>query len=471
MLTFSHWPWHHWGQLHPARPAIILHNQSLSWQQLCQQTSQLAASFHQQGITENHLVALRGKNSLQFVLSMLALWQCGARVLPVNPQLPPPLLQQLQTEIQPHCGIDLTGENAIASLPLLHTRPDNASYCVAWQPKRLLSLILTSGSTAGAKAAAHNACNHLACARGVLSLISFTKEDCWLLSLPLYHVSGLGILWRWLLAGAQLALRQNQPLDQALANCTHASLVPTQLWRLLRLQSPLPQLKAVLLGGAAIPADLVNAAQQRGIACWCGYGLTEFASTVCAKRADGQPDAGSVLPGSEIRIVASEIWLRGAGMAAGYWRNGALHPLVNPQGWFATGDRGALQHQRLIIQGRLDNRFFNAGEAVQPEQIEQIIASHPAVQQIFIVPLADAEFGHIPVALAEINESADYASLRQWANHQLPRWQQPRHWLPLPAELQNGGIKISRLRLRQWVAQQFASGQPAIAALNRDCMR
>jgi O-succinylbenzoic acid--CoA ligase len=93
-----------------------------------------------------------------------------------------------------------------------------------------------------------------------------------------------------------MTVRDKQPLDQMLAGCTHASLVPTQLWRLLVNNTPVT-LKAVLLGGAAIPVELTEQAREQGIRCWCGYGLTEFASTVCAKEADGLADVGSALPG------------------------------------------------------------------------------------------------------------------------------------------------------------------------------
>ncbi|MCZ5238257.1 AMP-binding protein, partial [Escherichia coli] len=79
-------------------------------------------------------------------------------------------------------------------------------------------------------------------------------------------------------------------------------------------------LKAVLLGGAVIPVELTDQASKQGIRCWCGYGLTEFASTVCAKEADGSDDVGAPLPGREIRIVDNEVWLRAASMAEGYWR-------------------------------------------------------------------------------------------------------------------------------------------------------
>ena len=82
---------------------------------------------------------------------------------------------------------------------------------------------------------------------------------------------------------------RKQPLEQALQGCTHASLVPTQLWRLLNSHHPVA-LKAVLLGGAEIPVALTEQAREQRIRTFCGYGLTEFASTVCAKEADGAPD-------------------------------------------------------------------------------------------------------------------------------------------------------------------------------------
>ncbi len=76
-------------------------------------------------------------------------------------------------------------------------------------------------------------------------------------------MSGQGILWRWLLAGARITVRYKLPLEQALVGCTHASLVPTQLWRLLNDNAPVA-LKAVLLGGAAIPVALTQQARASG---------------------------------------------------------------------------------------------------------------------------------------------------------------------------------------------------------------
>lgn len=455
-MKFNDWPWRHWQQQRAQGTALRLNDTALSWQALCQQLDALAAGFYQQGVREGDGVMLRAANGPQTLLAWLALLQCGARVLPVNPQLPEALLTALLPSLSLHHALVLGDDTVCPSLNSLSLQPLTASYAVDWQPDRLASMTLTSGSTGLPKAAAHSCRAHLASAEGVLGLIPYAQGDDWLLSLPLYHVSGQGILWRWLYAGARLTVRDRQPLQQALVGCTHASLVPTQLWRLLSDSAGL-SLKAVLLGGAAIPLELTNEAQARGIRSFCGYGLTEFASTVCAKEADGEADVGAVLPGRELRLVDGEVWLRAQSLAAGYWRDGGLVPLVNEEGWFATRDRGEIRDGKLTIIGRMDNLFFSGGEGIQPEEVERVLAVHPRIRQLFIVPVDDAEFGQRPVAVLDAEPGLDIGELTAWARSRLAGFQQPVRWLPLPASLKNGGIKISRRALRDWVNSRLAA--------------
>ena len=452
-MSFSDWPWRHWREQRADTPALRLNDEVLSWQQLCTRIDNLAAGFHQQGVEAGDGVLLLAHNHPQTLLAWLALLQCGARILPVNPQLPHPLLEVLLPQMTLRFALVLDGH--YDGLAALSMHAPSGEYRVAWQPERLASMTLTSGSTGLPKAAVHTCGAHLASAEGVLALMPYGEDGDWLLSLPLFHVSGQGILWRWLQAGARLTVREKQPLEQALQGCTHASLVPTQLWRLLNTHQRIA-LKAVLLGGAAIPVELTQQARAQGISTFCGYGLTEFASTVCAKEADGEPDVGSALPGREVQVVNGEVWIKAQSMASGYWRDGALLPLTNSEGWFATRDRGELHDGRLTILGRMDNLFFSGGEGIQPESLERIIATHPHISQVFIVPLNDAEFGQRPVAVVECEPGMDITRLPEWVQGKLARFEQPVHWLVLPAELKNGGIKISRQALKQWVNAQLS---------------
>lgn len=453
-MTFSDWPWRHWCARKAEQQALRLNGECLTWRDLCQRIDALASGFVLQGVREGDGVMLQAHNHPDTLLAWLALLQCGARILPVNPQLPRSVVEILLPPLTLRFALVLNGEGGYASLSALKMDRHKGSTGAAWQPERLATMTLTSGSTGLPKAAVHTCAAHLASAEGVLALLPYAGEDDWLLSLPLFHVSGQGILWRWLLAGARLTVCEKQPLEQMLQGCTHASLVPTQLWRLLNGEEKVA-LKAVLLGGAAIPGELTLRAASRGIRSWCGYGLTEFASTVCAKEADGQTDVGYPLPGREVKLVEGEVWLKAASMASGYWRDGQLVPVANPQGWFATRDRGEMNAGRLTILGRMDNLFFSGGEGIQPEELERVIGTHPQVSQVYVVPLDDVEFGQRPVAVVECEAGVDIAQLPHWVGDKLARFQQPVHWLVLPAELKNGGIKISRRALQQWVYQSL----------------
>lgn len=453
-MIFTDWPWRHWRAQHADKPALRLNGERLSWNQLCQRIDTLASGFVQQGVREGDGVMLQAHNHPDTLLAWLALLQCGARILPVNPQLPGPLLETLVPSLTLRFALVLNGDGGYPDLLPLRMVNQHGSAGVVWQPARLATMTLTSGSTGLPKAAVHTCAAHVASADGVLTLLPYRADDDWLLSLPLFHVSGQGILWRWLVAGARLTVCEKQPLEQMLQGCTHASLVPTQLWRLLNSGGDVA-LKAVLLGGAAIPVDLTRRASSRGIRSWCGYGLTEFASTVCAKEADGKADVGYALSGRDVQLVEGEVWIKAASMASGYWRDGKLSPIDNAQGWFATRDRGEMTDGRLTILGRMDNLFFSGGEGIQPEEVERVIGTHPHVSQVFVVPLDDAEFGQRPVAVVECESGADIAQLPHWVSDKLARFQQPVHWLVLPGELKNGGIKISRHALQQWVHQSL----------------
>lgn len=444
MLTPDEWPWQSWARCAPDRTALTVDNRAYSWTTLAEKVEALATGFHRQGVRAGSGVMLLSGNSEPAVLAYLALLRCGARLLPVNPRLPACQIATLLPLLNIDYALTLDGQ-APANLPALKILSQPGAVAHRWQRDAIATLTLTSGSTGLPKAAAHAFDAHLASAHGVTTALGFTADDSWLLSLPLYHVSGQGILWRWLYRGGKLMLAENS------SEATFASLVPTQLWRLLR--QPSLELRTVLLGGAAIPVELTAQAEARGVACWCGYGMTETASTVAAKRADGKPGVGQPLPGHRVRLVKGEIAIQSQALARGYWREGKLLPLTESDGWFYTRDSGLQVDNDLVIAGRLDNLFFSAGEGIQPEQVEGVLAQHPAVEQVFIVPLPDEEYGHRPVALARLKETGSFAQLQRWAANRLAGFQRPVRWYALP-ELESGAVKYSRRKLADWVWQQ-----------------
>ena len=446
-------PWQTFAQNSAYANQVALRNSQgdpFTWAELAEKINQVEAFLLQQGVTAQSAVAFCGKNSEQILFLYLAVIQLGAKILGINPAFP----QEKREELCQVYGVDFCYQTEdihyLAAEPLSEHKADLT---------KAATMTLTSGSTGLPKALVHNVSAHLANAEGVCALMNFSKDQSWLLSLPLYHVSGQGIVWRWLYAGAILVLPKGD-FYQSIGEVSHVSLVPTQLqrWFDYLTEHPQPvQTQAVLLGGTQIPVKLTQMLSELDIRSYSGYGMTEMASTVFAKQSDGKMGVGQPLLGREFKLVNEEVWLKGAGLAMGYWRDGRIEPLTNHEGWFQTKDKGQWLDDELVIQGRLDNMFISGGENIQPEEIEKVIAQSDLVKQVFVLPKHDEEFGHRPVAIVEFhtsfNESA-VESLNVFLQGRLERFKQPVAYYELPQDLIQGAIKISRKALADWLSQQ-----------------
>ena len=446
-------PWQAFAQNSAYADQVALRNSQgdpFTWAELAEKINQVEAFLLQQGVTAQSAVAFCGKNSEQILFLYLAVIQLGAKILGINPAFP----QEKREELCHVYGVDFCYQTEDIHYLATKALPEhNADFTKA------ATMTLTSGSTGLPKAVVHNVSAHLSNAEGVCTLMNFGKDQLWLLSLPLYHVSGQGIVWRWLYAGATLVLPK-EDFCLSIGEVSHVSLVPTQLqrWFDYLVEHPQPiQTQAVLLGGTQIPVKLTQALSELGIRSYSGYGMTEMASTAFAKQSDGKIGVGQPLLGREFKLVNEEVWLKGAGLAMGYWRNGYVDPLTNAEGWFQTKDKGQWLDNELVIQGRLDNMFISGGENIQPEEIEKVIAQSDLVKQVFVLPKYDEEFGHRPVAIIEFhtsfNESA-VESLNVFLQGLLERFKQPVAYYELPQDLIQGAIKISRKALADWLSQQ-----------------
>ena len=446
-------PWQAFAQNSAYADQVALRNSQgdpFTWAELAEKINQVEAFLLQQGVTAQSAVAFCGKNSEQILFLYLAVIQLGAKILGINPAFP----QEKREELCHVYGVDFCYQTEDIHYLATKALPEhNADFTKA------ATMTLTSGSTGLPKAVVHNVSAHLSNAEGVCTLMNFGKDQLWLLSLPLYHVSGQGIVWRWLYAGATLVLPK-EDFYLSIGEVSHVSLVPTQLqrWFDYLVEHPQPiQTQAVLLGGTQIPVKLTQALSELGIRSYSGYGMTEMASTAFAKQSDGKIGVGQPLLGREFKLVNEEVWLKGAGLAMGYWRNGCVDPLTNAEGWFQSKDKGQWLDNELVIQGRLDNMFISGGENIQPEEIEKVIAQSDLVKQVFVLPKYDEEFGHRPVAIIEFhtsfNESA-VESLNVFLQGLLERFKQPVAYYELPQDLIQGAIKISRKALADWLSQQ-----------------
>ncbi|MFH0264878.1 o-succinylbenzoate--CoA ligase [Vibrio rumoiensis] len=464
-----------WCMASADKVALTSPDVTYSWQELDKQVSQLVEQLKEQGVIKGHIIAVISKNDLEAVLLYLASLRVGALCALMPPQ-PITAINQKLDIIQAQFvwlsnATDTFGANAFDTnaldIPRLsitladtNTNPKHLAVNVATKHIDLdqyASIVFTSGSTGVPKAVVHAIKHHLASAQGITQSFLFGAQDAWLLSLPIYHVSGLSIIWRWLAKGAKLVIGCGD-LQSDIQQVTHASLVPVQLQRLLDSGQPIP-LKRVLLGGSHIPLSLTERASEQGIECWLGYGMTETASTVIAKQVDGSPSAGALLPFRKIKLQDGRIYVAGETLASGYLHHGKLTPLVtDDQPWFDTKDLGQCYQQagkpdEYIILGRADNQFISGGENIHCEEIEAVLIRHPSIKQAFIIPVEDKQYGQRPVAFIDTTEKLDPSAYQAYLLKHLDKFKCPDAYYRLPDSLMNTGIKVSRADLKNYYRQ------------------
>ncbi|MFA0310020.1 o-succinylbenzoate--CoA ligase [Vibrio splendidus] len=467
----NHHPlWVQWAQQNPLQPALVTTHRTYTWQQVSVLVSEYQQQLSHQGLSAGDVLTIVGKNQAEVIPAYLAALNLGVVCAFTMPQPKARLTQKLESLygqldrrylwLLDSCGLDNSDavdlKTVLVTLPCLNeVKADGDDKLTTAQnpnfnPQSLASIVFTSGSTGNPKAVAHTLEQHLCSAGGLLEVFRYQQGDTWLLSLPMYHVSGLAIVHRWLAAGGCIKIGTGQ-LERDIECCSHASLVATQLHRLLKSKQALT-LTHVLLGGSHIPEALGLEAQQMGIETWLGYGMTEAASTVTAKPVDASSTAGFVLNHRQLKIEEQRIFIGGETLASGYYHQGKLTSLVDENGWFDSKDLGEWDGEQVSIIGRADNQFISGGENIHCEEIERALNQLSEVNQAFIVPIEDDEFGFRPVAIV------DFADLptKEWFIEQLTgrleRFKFPVEYYRMPKQEQQG-IKVSRAGLAKWLSQ------------------
>jgi O-succinylbenzoic acid--CoA ligase len=319
------------------------------------------------------------------------------------------------------------------------------------------TILFTSGSADEPKAALHTLANHCYNAVASNQNIVVSPGDRWLLSLPLYHVSGLSIVFRCLFGAAAVVVPESgESLETNITQykVTHVSLVATQLFRILQSKNGLAallRLKAILLGGSAISASLLRQAHELGLPVHTTYGLTEMASQVTTTPPGASLDAlltsGAPLRSDSISVAEDgEILVRGSTLFRGYVEQSGITLPVTAKGWFATGDLGRFdEHGNLNVIGRKDNMIVTGGENVQPEEIEKCLCKLPGVLQCVVVPVEDAEFGARLVAFVKKDEKFHVlqSAMQMHLARQLPKYKVPFTFLNWPDEAETN-MKVNR---------------------------
>ncbi len=460
-------------------PAVICEDLQLLYYELDDMVSTAAWHLQQAGCREGERVALLLEPGAHYVVLLLAVIRMGGVACPLNTRLPTGAIRaQLEhiacrklitvpgVDTQGLEGVELLDGRAFVETTVGNPRFGKAMPIVLDRPA---TIVFTSGSAGRPKAVMHTYGNHYYSALGSNINIKVGSHDRWLLSLPLFHVGGLGILFRCILSGAAVAIPRvgmTTAEAQELFEATHLSMVEAQLYRLLHAAAIPPsflKVKAILLGGGPVRDELLREAIARKLPVFMSYGLTEMTSQVATVQPKSPPErrftSGLPLKYRQCRVATDgEIHVRGHVLCAGYVDGEAVVLPLDEEGWFATGDLGAIEAEGyLTVIGRKDNMFVSGGENIQPEEIEQVLRACDGVADACVVPVPDKEFGHRPVAFVRTrNGELDMNSINARLESVLPRYKLPVAYHRWPVHLEDEGLKTDRTVLREWAQRSMS---------------
>lgn len=270
-------------------------------------------------------------------------------------------------------------------------------------------------------------------------------EERNILTVPLYHVAGIQAMFPAIYGGRTLIMMRQFELKEWMKTvekekATRAMLVPTMLKWIV--DDPdfatydLSSLSVITYGAAPMPFEVIKKAigMMPQVQFINGYGQTESASTLTTLGPEDhrivgteeekqkkwrrlQCSIGKPLPDVRIKIVddegkalqpnePGEILAKGPRIMKGYWGDEQkTAQTMTPDGWLRTGDLGYLDDEGYVyLTGRADDLIIRGGENIAPEEVEEVISTHPKIAESCVIAVPDEEFGQQPFACCVLKE-------------------------------------------------------------------
>jgi O-succinylbenzoic acid--CoA ligase len=434
----------------PARDCVIADGRVWSYADAAARVATALEVLRGRGVEGGDRVALTPDVDIDSIIWLYSLFELGCPVVLLHPRL-----TDREREI-------VLGDAHPAHVITESVSDDTATERVSTPPaisdERTLVIAYTSGSRGMPRGVRLSRRAFVASEAAHAANLGWLPGDRWLLCMPPAHVGGLSILTRSLIARRCVVLSPGTFDPGGVADVmardrvTLSSVVPTMLHRLLTFAghtwTPHPELRAILVGGAAFPASLRELAARRRVPTFATYGCTEACSQITTQTPEqsGRPGSGAPLPGIDLRIEGGEIQVHGDVLMDGYLGEDHSGACWTSDGWFRTGDLGSfLPDGQLLIRGRIDDLIVTGGENVTPREVEAWLETIPGIASACVFSLPHDEWGGEVVA-AVVTESPPYNEdvLRERLSKELAPHKHPKRICVLDALPLNRSGKVDR---------------------------
>ncbi len=479
----------------------------LDYATLFDRTQRCAAVLRDAGVGRGDRVAILLGNRSAYIEAVFAAARLGAIAVPINARFTAPEIQRILDDCTPRVliherSLATQAESAAEHSSLSRTRliacggeddPYEAALSAARplqdlesvSPEDPMLLLYTSGTTGAPKGALLPHRKTLFNCLNAERFLALSRSDRTLVPLPLFHSFGLLILTLPTLyvGGAVHLMPRFDPKEAwEIVDREQITLlggVPTMFQALLETLEREPAvsgrrdtLRFMVSAGAALSAELVLAFEARNLVLKQAYGQTETSILCCLDTRDAARKAGSVghpVLHVELRIIApetlsgaieqwrdvavgevGEIAVRGPITFLGYWNLPEATAETLRNGWVCTGDLASADDEGFItLVARAREMYISGGENVYPSEVENTFAEHPAVREIAVIGVPDAQWGEAGKAFVVLTENIelDAEALLNWAAERLARFKLPREFIVVDSLPRTASGKVQKHRL------------------------
>jgi len=482
----------HLANSRPEDVAISYHSTKITYAEMESAVQKYAGYFRTLGVNRGAKVALLCTNSPEFIFSYWGISRAQGVVVPINLMFTPEeigyVLHNSGAEIlvvhplvaQKFASQSLTGLGVKQVIILdEHTKElINAAEPFLGEEggeNELAAILYTSGTTGKPKGAMLTHRNLMSNLISLVRSTVVTRYDNFLCVLPMFHSFAwtVCVLLPLYCGGKTVVLdafHPNQTIDTIVnERITFLLAVPPMFGVLLRKAKP-GQFKHVYVavsGGAPLPKEIYYAFSKKfPINFIEGYGLTEAGPVVSINPVAGIKKAGSIgkaLPDIEVMVAdeegkevprgeVGEILVKGDNVMLGYYKDEQATSEAFVNGWLKTGDMAFMDEDGyLFIVDRKKDLIIVSGFNVYPREIEDLLYSHPKVEEAAVVGVKDETRGEAPKAFIVLKEGEqmDKKEVLEFLKPQLAQYKLPREIVFTDSLPKNATGKILKKVLRQ----------------------
>ncbi|MFF7448354.1 MULTISPECIES: AMP-binding protein [unclassified Streptomyces] len=421
------------ADLTPDRPVLLQDDRRVSFGELRARAERVAAGLYDKGVRPGTVVAWQLPTRIETAVLTFALARLGAVQSPVIPFYRDREVGFALRESKAEYfavpgrwrGFDHTAMarrlGAKGVFEAYDRLPDGDPSALPAPPASGTSvrwIYWTSGTTSDPKGVLHTDRSLIAGGSCLAHALRLSPDDVGSMAFPYAHIAGPDYTVMLLLYGFPAVMFEHFALPDALEQYRRHGVTvaggSTAFYSMFLAEQRkrprekvIPTLRLLAGGGAPKPPELYHAVvREMGVQLTHGYGMTEVPMITM-----GSPDdtvenlattEGRPPEGMEIRIVDGEVRLRGEAVCQGYLDAGQTAEAFDEQGFLRTGDLGHLTDSgHLVLTGRRKDVIIRKGENISAKEIEDLLAAHPAIGDVAVIGLPDAERGERVCAVVE----------------------------------------------------------------------